>query len=105
MTAVCLKSSDRPPNHCNFCGGALSVMIPFEPGKEISDYYYEEVVCKIVHGCHISDKCIYNQNQSFGHAQTNVGENGDDWRNQRQQCLDNQRANGECISSQHLRRN
>lgn len=105
MTAVCLKSSDRPPNHCNSCGGSLTVMIPYESSKELSDFYYKEVICKIIHDCHISDKCIYNQNQSFGHAQTNVGENGDDWTNQRQQCLDNQRANGECILSQHFRRN
>lgn len=90
--------------NCDSCGCQLSVLIPYEPGKEMSDFYYKEVVCKIVHGSHFSSKCLYNRNKPFGNGQTNVGEDADDWENQRQQCLENQRANGEHILSKYLQR-
>lgn len=105
MTAVCLKSSDRNINRCNYCGSSLTVVIPFEPGKELCDFYFKEVQCKLTHGCHIMGKCVYDQQQSFGSSQTNVGENDHEWTNNREQCLENQRENGERLLSRYLRRN
>lgn len=96
--AHCIKFNVSPKHFCP-CGGRLNFWLPVN--TKADSILYTEMYFMVIEGGHNKQECIYPTGLRYVNNQTNIDENAESWKQDRNNCLRKRKKAADIILQCH----